>query len=406
MKIKFHILVFFLCLSVLMPSQTGQKVSVPISYHMHFLADTIKTLDKPLLKDPYTNTYSIFSKQDKINYVNFIVSQIVSNKAPINYSAYNIFYEFNYDQDIQDCKGSGAPHEKIEVNPAFRYSFKPRTDTSVTDEIMEFFKNKKIALRTDSLFDPYHPEKPIINRKYFDMDKHGFSISFLENWVFDYGTGSFTKEVLYYGNNRFKFNLKDEPVSWGDFIFLKNNTPTANWKLYKKNVVYDVCIKKQHIEFANLREDNYTKFDIAPNCYNNFDYINGARFLNYLFAYVDDGKADAYPILNSSRPDSMEIDFTKRLTSDEAKARLAGMDSSNFEDPKNPGQFFYMRFPYKIKLQEVWGMRFYEDWYINEESYSFKKVVKGMVFIDGAKQDKDGAAVKKDFSFYMRFKEE
>ncbi len=364
---------------------------MPISYNMHFLADTVNTLTKPLLKDPYTNTFSRFTPLEKTNYINFIVSQIVNNKAPINYSAYNIFYEFNYNQDIQDCKGTGAPHEKIEVNPAYRYSFSPRSDTSVSDGIMEFFKNKKIALRTDSLFDPYHPEKPIINRKFYSIDKHGFSIAFLENWLFDFSTGAFTKEVLYYGNNRFRYNLKDEPNNWGDFIFIKNNTPSANWKPYKKNVVYDVCIKKQHIEFSSLREDNFSKFDISPNCYNNFDYINGARFLNYLFAYIDEGKADIYPITNSERTDSLVVDFANKLGGDDAKKRLAGMDSSSFEDPKNPGQFFYMRFPYKIKLQEVWGFRFYEDWYINEETYSFKKVVKGLVIIDGAKQDKDGS---------------
>ena len=235
-------------------TQAADKLSIPIAYNMSFLDKSISTNDKPYLEDVYTNIFSSFSTKEKQQYVNFLFTKIATRKAAANYSGSSLLYEFNLDQDILDCKGKSDFSQAIKVNPELRGNFKPKTDSSMSDENFEIMRSKAI-LTIDSLSNSDLPKSTLIERKYFTIAKHGFSMAFLENWEINYNAGRFTKEVQYFGINKFRFNLQNEPANWEDFLFVKNNAGTPNWKLYKKDVVYDVCIKKEALEYAKLVDD-------------------------------------------------------------------------------------------------------------------------------------------------------
>ena len=178
-------------------------------------------------------------------------------------------------------------------------------------------------------------------------------IFFKENWKFDATSFSFTKQIHEY-------------------------LPVREYYKQLSNGIIDTTTKVKKLVFKVINDNNSKNFekiasDVTTAFYFNAElpnFINGldiTRFANYLINYSYKDKKDVYDFYE---PNS-------KLSYTDAKG-LLGASSDTIQLEVTPGNFKETVLNYDPEPEEIIGVIFVEDWYLDKETLSFKKEVKGL----------------------------
>lgn len=209
------------------------------------------------------------------------------------------------------------------------------------------------------------------------------SVFFAEEWSFDRNTGKFIKNIRFSGFGQLRCDDRKpycfiEPlytVQW-----LKDSiTPT--WSLFKKNQITDVAVNhanasiEHRLSKEKIDENDFYYFQsdadgtIAP------DYR--MPFLAALISYAMKNPERVCPLTDDGVID-LKHPFKTNLP---VKDAFTMWDSAQVENPYNPGEYYIAPIKMALSLNDIYAIRFYEDWYINEKTGFIRKDVYGISFL-------------------------
>jgi hypothetical protein len=239
------------------------------------------------------------------------------------------------------------------------------------DEIV--FKNGRIRTYIDTVISThlYTGDSILIFERNWDLDTLISGLSFLESWNIDTSSGAFNKDIIHLGLLENKQSAITGEYTHNGHIFnfaldpkkINSSVPFA------KDICYDVFFK-----FRN--RSAYNRPNEIEGGYNTDNYISPRyrkQFLEFLFDTVRKNQikvsnlnSNGHLDLNS---DSVSVDefFDSFTQYDYTEWATVMIESS---------------------LADIIGFRFFEDWYINTETFSFEKKVKGIQLLKESRNQK------------------
>jgi hypothetical protein len=149
------------------------------------------------------------------------------------------------------------------------------------------------------------------------------------------------------------------PIAFIIAIFACNNkkteTDNKNKKILAERIQYDVMIKSPDPDYDWWREN-----------------IEGSKRETFVRTILDlaySGKVKAYDYFNNP------------LTPEEVKKIGNRVDTVYYPDPVQPNKIIDTVFKTTLNIQEITKVRFLEEWYLDEKSYSFDKKVVGLMLM-------------------------
>lgn len=263
----------------------------------------------------------------------------------------------------------------------------------------------RIIVFTDTVFVEDAKKKKYLKKPVpVYLDPANASVFFGEDWHFDFNTGHFEKDVRYIGIARPQCNDFDS-VCWPvQVICLENpaNNELGSWTLLRKNCITDIALN-----FADASM-GFRYATENPDIGDVFAYRNIADgtipehfrypFLAGLIHFAMKNPERVCPVSGDGVVDEKH----PYKTNFPIKDAFTKWDSTaQFENPDNPGTYFISAVKLMIGLNDIYAIRFYEDWYINEKSGAIRKEVHGISFLRND-ADLNGSPVFTDFGIYLR----
>jgi hypothetical protein len=396
-------------------------VSVPIAFNLNCWGQEDDIIHDSLLLDPYSILRSPFTMAEKESYYNLIISGVLNKTLTKNLTPFDLTYKHGlYDPILKPEDKSEIPETGLSIIDKEGQDFYFINDGSFFSMGVTCLKDHKLTIspvgpQIDFYPTIYKTEKPAAlpeGSVDYTITTHGLSLAFAETWSFNTNTHNFEKLITYQGLNAMAFTKSGSIKERRNLLLLESKTGGTDWKLFRKNVVYDVCISRDPLSFSqqktidNLLNEGYEGIR-NPSVWNNISSPERARFLHFLTAYCFSGHADAFSITGGTT-EAPEIDFSKKASLIDFQKIFEVSDTvftpGNPSDPSSP--LVITPIIYSKSLGDIWGIRFYEDWYFDEKTASIKKEVKGITLLLNVRGP-NGQIMpwRQETGIYIRFKE-
>lgn len=227
------------------------------------------------------------------------------------------------------------------------------------------FENKRFYSRSDTvwvegLIGPARTEV-IQTKKDFDTLISG--LGFSETWSLDTLSHSFTKKVLmlscFESQNAFYQNFRNKYI----FNFITNSSDSSSkLKIFKENATYDVPMVGTNQSRVNY---GYTSSNFIPA---HLRY----PFLEQLFSEVKNENIGVFAYDNELE----SLDLDSAVSFQHFFDNCASFDTILIE---NLGMRDTIIVETTIRLSDIAGIRFIEDWFFDEDQFIFIKKVKAII---------------------------
>lgn len=205
---------------------------------------------------------------------------------------------------------------------------------------------------------------------------------FIERWNFDIVNGKMEKNTMYYGYYLPKETASGDFVGYAPALCIQNPEPAkgnANAVLMKKNVVCDVAV---NWPMQMLRNDSNLQRYAGVDAGNYLSIPDGnipeaerAKMLAGILYFAMHHPANVFPV-SATGIDTLH----PFVSAEQVKSKFSKPDSSVYYDPYM-GQDVIIPFVNNRSLDDIYAVRFYEDWYYDKYELTLKKVVRGVGFI-------------------------
>lgn len=209
------------------------------------------------------------------------------------------------------------------------------------------------------------------------------AVSFFEKWDIDPVSGNFVKEVNNFGldyiDKNKEYSLFNFPTgSYKKEFYANNNDGTYSYNegdILWENVVYDMTLGYN----SNIDSDeNYTYQVMNADNNNYYHFMNNEKkeeFVIQLLNCAKSNKCSVYKISGNN------IDFTKVLNDEEILGEFRISESLWYEDYET--YEIIEKIMYKdITVSDIKGLRFYETWFFDKETFSMKKIVNAVCLLE------------------------
>lgn len=265
----------------------------------------------------------------------------------------------------------------------FEY-FQVQKDGKVAAAGCVFDVDGRVIIATDTVLVEGKKQGQYVERPvHFYLEPENAALFFGEEWAFDFRKGTFEKHVQFTGFGKPKCDDTEKYCFIVPLFAVANKTDTAktNWKLFRKNHITDVAL-----DYANANMQYHymnDKIDVS--------YISGMQsipdgtiapdyrlpFLAAVFNYAIKHPEDIFPVTDAGLVDSLHP-FKTAL---QVTNVFTKWDTIQAENPMNPGELIMTALKHEYQLTDVYALRFYEDWYINEKTGYMRKEVHGISFL-------------------------
>ncbi len=257
--------------------------------------------------------------------------------------------------------------------------FKLRKGKVVAENLIVQTDNK-ISLCSDTILIQKEGKfLPLLSYHYLEPEK--VSLFFIERWNFDFTSGKMDKSINYYGYFVRNVTSAGDFVGYTPALCIQNPVPAAAFvqTILKKNVVCDVAINWPEQMLKNdSNVQRYSGADAINFLDNPFATISAgerAKFLAGLFDFALLNPKSVFPI-TAGKIDSLHS-FS---TTSQVKEVFSKNESTRYYD-SNIGDYVTVNYVAERTLDEVYAIRFYEDWYYDAATLTLKKIVRGIGFI-------------------------
>lgn len=305
--------------------------------------------------------------------------------------------------------------EDFQLNPLHLYddyergnfqkykNFEKQKDGSIAGGKCIIDSTGRIISRKDMVLVPANTSGSLVEKiVYTYLKPEDASAFFAEEWSFDRNTGKFSKNIRFSGFGQLRCDDRKpycfiEPLYTVQWL---KDTITPTWSLFKKNQITDVAVNHAYASIMHrlskekIDENDFYYFQsdadgtIAP------DYR--LPFLAALISFAMKHPGNVYPIA-----DDGDIDFKHPFkTNLPVKDAFTMWDSVQVENPHNPGEYYIAPVKTALSLNDIYAIRFYEDWFINEKTGFIRKDVYGISFLFN-RQDAKGNPVFFNAGIYI-----
>ena len=226
----------------------------------------------------------------------------------------------------------------------------------------------------------------------FDLNKNGEidrinAVTFFELWNIDPLNGQFSKEVKNFG-----LNIQSDNIDLSLFNFKTNNYSKPYYKalneityslnnenVLAENVVYDLRLSYN----TNANGEDGSFFDlmnpINTNYYHFLDHSQKTEFITQILNLI---KSQNCKVYKQSRGN---IELIRTLEANEIINEFHDQDTIWTEDYETyeMGQKIITREKF---VSDIQGIRFYETWYFDPETFSVKKIVNAISLLEYAEE--------------------
>lgn len=189
---------------------------------------------------------------------------------------------------------------------------------------------------------------------------------FTEFWTFDNRSGAFTKEVKWLSLWTHVFGWPKKYRGDHPLLNLRTENNTGSWELLMQDIRYDVFFDEWN------QRDNFALQELMGEGYSTYNYIsteNRALLLRRLLQSIESGT------LTALDPELFESGQEVSLDVDQVFSRLDDIDSIG-TCPYPPYEEKYFIVHNYLRLDQIIGLRFIEDWYTDPKDFAFHKAVK------------------------------
>ncbi len=386
MKNILSCVIFIMCFSQLQ-AQTTSTVSANIRYRID---PEDSTVSPPVL---FISRLSGFSTSDKNALLELTASHILQKtKSGDSVTIYNPSYEllpgFSPSLRIIDCAVIPATDFSMPASQigqpwivSGKHSYFKLRKGKVGAENLIVQADKKISYATDTLL-VENGDKfiPLLSYRY--LEPENVSLFFSEHWSFDFTNGKMDKNISYYGYFVRKISYTGDFIGYTPALCIQNSLPANSilkMVLLKKNVVCDVAISWPEQMLKNdSNVQRYSGADAVNYLAIPFGTIPAGervKFLAGLFNFALLNPKNVFPFV-AGKIDSLHS-FT---TTNQVKEIFRKNESNRYYDSET-GDYVTVNYVAERTLDEVYAIRFYEDWYYDAATLTIKKNVRGIGFI-------------------------
>lgn len=330
-----------------------------------------------------------------LNTTRAIRQQTLSGKRIVNYSIHDAirpgFPDFYSISDAEMLRPDDFRGNHLRLYEAYDRGrripyicFEALKDSKVAVPGCTIDEDGRLIIRTDTVLTEDKKRGRYVERPvHLYLEPGNAALFFGEEWAFDFVKGTFEKQVRFTGFGQPKCDDRETYCFVAPLFAVENKTDTtkSNWKLFRKNHITDVAL-----DYANsVMEFRYmdTKIDVSdisgmqsiPDGTISPDYR--LPFLAAVFNYAIKNPAHVFPVTDAGVVDSLN----PFKTAMQVKNLFTWSDTVQLEDPMNPGELILAPLKHEFLLTDIYALRFYEDWYINEKTGYVRKKVHGISFL-------------------------
>jgi hypothetical protein len=336
-----------------------------------------------------------------------VTRQLAAGKPVRNYPSMEIGTRFYSSMSISDCKNIPPAFFKVLPGKLITFSstgntFSWKSGTAESSQIT-ILPDYRFVTGYDSV------EVPSRNGRTFDVKLQAVyfhpenaALLFFESWNFNPSNGVFTKNIHQCGYEEKVDRFGDSFYKWTMVVDDHDSAGIKkDDKILMKNIITDISISYSE---TKINYDSTYKNMTGADAVNEMENLTGnlpgeersqfeAALLNY--AYTHPGKV--FPVSADGIIDSLHP-----LTSEKFNSYFEKIDTVSLEDPANPGQMFPAWVKTETRLTDIYGFRFYEDWYYDPVEMIIKKKVKGIGLLMIIRDPQTGDASIHDAGLYIK----
>lgn len=224
-----------------------------------------------------------------------------------------------------------------------------------------------------------------------DFYDEAIGAGFIEEWEYDKNKARFEKDIEY-----LQLMLPKFDAVYGDYRGMQTLFTFKTGDFKKRSLGEAIMVKRDvesyvlfNLGFSSA-EDPMISAELVKNAIGN-GYIEPSEryeLLLHIFQSVKEGQAAVYHY----NPVDFKLNKAKKATPDAFFGALSAVDTVQTED-LHTGKMVNTVVSHEASMQDIVGIRFFEDWYMDEDNFSLYKRVKGIVLLKEAR-DTDTGLVK------------
>jgi hypothetical protein len=314
-------------------------------------------------------------------YSSMTINECRNLPAFINYPANKIVP--SQKTDVFTWKSGTAESPRVTITPDYRFI------TGLDSIEVPSKKGDHFDVKARAVF--FHPENA--------------ALLFVESWNFNSANGTFTKNIHQCGYEEKEERFDDGFYKWTMVVDNHDSTGiTKGDKIFLKNVVTDISVaySETRISYDSLYShitgmDALNEMKGIPGSSGNLPDGERSQFeaalLNYAYAHPE----KVFPVSVGGSIDSLHA-----LTAEKFSNYFLIMDTVFYEDPAHPGTLITAPIRTEIPMSDIYGFRFYEDWYYDPVEMIIKKKVKGIGLLMIIRDPQTGNASIRDEGLYIK----